>query len=183
MALRRRTRPDRLAEAKFHELQREGQPCREGGWPARRPAPLSPTRGRALGRRAFQRPRTVAGRGRQPVQSRRRRGPLTESGAGPVSARSAACSHVPTDRWRRSPDARSAAAGNETVVLHLGRGSYATLNETASWIWARLDHAPTLAELRDGLTARFAVEPEAAWRDLLALVDELERDGLITRAS
>jgi hypothetical protein len=75
--------------------------------------------------------------------------------------------------------ARAARAGAEMVLLHLERGVYFTLNETGAFLWERIAAGATLGELSTALAERYAVAPERAWSDLVALVAELEIEGLV----
>lgn len=86
---------------------------------------------------------------------------------------------IPSTRIDPSPAARAARAGDELVLLHLERGTYYTLNATGAFVWERIRGGATLGALRDAMVERFAVDAETAWRDLVALVGELEAEGLI----
>jgi len=86
------------------------------------------------------------------------------------------------DRFRHAPSARAARAGDDLVLLHLGRGTYYTLNETGAFLWGRLDSERTLQEIGAAMVERFEIDAETAWGDLSALVDELVAEGLIEPA-
>jgi len=49
-----------------------------------------------------------------------------------------------------------------------------TLNETAAFVWERLDGVRTLAEVVAALVAEYEVEPAQAGQDVLALIAQLE---------
>jgi len=49
-----------------------------------------------------------------------------------------------------------------------------TLNETAAFVWERLDGVHTLAEVVAALVAEYEVEPAQAEQDVLALIAQLE---------
>jgi hypothetical protein len=71
--------------------------------------------------------------------------------------------------------------GGETVLLELGAGRYFDLDATGSRVWALLAAPVALREIVAALEAEFEAPPGAIARDLLDLVAELEREGLVER--
>lgn len=71
--------------------------------------------------------------------------------------------------------------GQETVLLHLHTKLYFSLNATGTLIWQELKRGSRLAAIRQRLQDVFEVDAERADASILALVDELERHGLIVR--
>ena len=67
----------------------------------------------------------------------------------------------------------------ETVLLHLESKTYYTLNLTGTRIWQGLKQGRTLAEISRRLQEEFDVEANRAEHSVLALVDELSRQGLV----
>jgi len=57
------------------------------------------------------------------------------------------------------------------------------LNPVAEWVWEQLDGQRTVAELCDGVVARFDVPRPTAEADLASLLEKLEKAGLIERVS
>jgi hypothetical protein len=55
-----------------------------------------------------------------------------------------------------------------------------TLNETASYLWRRLDGSHTVRELGQALAAAFDVSPDDAAADVGRLLEDLRREGLIS---
>ena len=53
------------------------------------------------------------------------------------------------------------------------------LNETAAYLWHRLDGERSLGQLRDAVVERYEVESEQAWQDMTALLDELHARRLV----
>lgn len=67
----------------------------------------------------------------------------------------------------------------EAVILNLKSGVYYGLNRVGASIWNLLQEPKTVNEIRDAMLAKYEVEPEQCTRDLLALLQELEGEGLI----
>ena len=55
------------------------------------------------------------------------------------------------------------------------------LNETAAFIWRKLDGERTLAQVRDAVVETFDVDAAAAWRDIADLIAELSERELVER--
>ena len=80
--------------------------------------------------------------------------------------------------------ALSRAVGDECLIVPSVEGagdleSVCILNETATVIYGLLDGENTLSEVASKVTDLYAVEPEVASRDLLALTDEMSEFGLV----
>ena len=69
--------------------------------------------------------------------------------------------------------------GDETVLLHLEKKTYYSLNPTGTRIWKGLKQSLPLGEISRKLQAEFAVEAEQANRRVLALIDELSEQQLV----
>jgi len=69
--------------------------------------------------------------------------------------------------------------GEKTVLLNLRSGDYYSLNGTGSFFWKGLAQGQPLTELAGQAQRTFQQPPEVVERDLMALVGELERLGLI----
>ena len=67
----------------------------------------------------------------------------------------------------------------ETVLLAPGEGRYFGLNEVGTVVWDRLERPAPLGRVLDEIVARFEVEEDEAWSDLVELVKELEDHGLV----
>jgi hypothetical protein len=76
----------------------------------------------------------------------------------------------------------SAEVEGEAVILHLADGIYYGLDGVGAFLWELLRQPRTLAELRDAVTAEFAVDAATAEQDLLHLVNELTARGLVEPA-
>lgn len=69
--------------------------------------------------------------------------------------------------------------GGEAVLLNLGSESYFGLNEVGTRIWALLGEGNSLQDVFDILCAEYDVTPEQLQSDLLSLVDEMAKAGLV----
>lgn len=70
--------------------------------------------------------------------------------------------------------------GDETVILHLGTGTYYGLDAVGQSIWLLMRDGKTLGEICDLLLEEYDVTREALTHDVLALADKLLAQGLIT---
>jgi Coenzyme PQQ synthesis protein D (PqqD) len=84
-----------------------------------------------------------------------------------------------TSRVRRRADLAFRALEGQAWVLAPRESSLHRLNETASWLWARLDAQPTVTELGEALHAHFDVEASTAARDAESFVRMLMERGLV----
>jgi hypothetical protein len=67
----------------------------------------------------------------------------------------------------------------EAAILHLGRGAYFGLDPVGARIWQLLQAPRRVMEIRDALLAEYEVEPGRCEGDLLALLHDLARHGLV----
>ena len=72
-----------------------------------------------------------------------------------------------------------AEVDDELVALHIDQGACYGFNPTATRIWAMIETPRRLTDLRDALLRDYDVEPEACERQLVALLGQLEQDGLV----
>ncbi|MGH8726092.1 MAG: PqqD family protein [Burkholderiales bacterium] len=85
------------------------------------------------------------------------------------------------------PDAVVAAAtdqvscdlAGDAAILHLGTGTYYTLDGVGARIWTLLQRPVTLATLHQTLLAEYDVTPERLDADLQTLLQALRAAGLI----
>ena len=90
-------------------------------------------------------------------------------------------------RFRQDPSIVSRDIAGEMILVPIRQSvgdleSVYTLNETASFVWERLDGQRTLAEIKQELLTRFEVGEEEAEQDLLELVAQLESVGAVEAA-
>ena len=76
-------------------------------------------------------------------------------------------------------DQVSCALDGDTVILHLGSGTYYGLNAVGSTIWNLIQEARTIAEIHDRLLQQYEADAGECERDLLNLLDDLSKAGLV----
>ena len=67
----------------------------------------------------------------------------------------------------------------ETVLLNLATGVYLGLDQIGNRIWQLLQEHGQLSEVVGAMVQEFEVREERCSQDLLALVEQLEAQGLI----
>jgi hypothetical protein len=68
----------------------------------------------------------------------------------------------------------------EAILLNLDNGYYYSLDPIGSEIWSMCDGNCSLQGVADRVCAEYDVAWDQAQRDLLELIDDLQREGLIT---
>jgi len=71
--------------------------------------------------------------------------------------------------------------GSETVLLHLQSKVYFSLNATGTHIWHELKRGSSVADISRRLQETFDVDAAQAETSVLALIVDLERQGLVVR--
>lgn len=67
----------------------------------------------------------------------------------------------------------------EAVLLHLGTGTYFTLNSSGSRIWQLIEGSTDITKLVETLSSEFDVDVETMTSDLDELISELGSRGLL----
>ena len=80
---------------------------------------------------------------------------------------------------RPSPDVQGTSMEGETVLLDLSTGRYYTLNRLGSVIWEHCTGHNTISDIHAVLCDRFEVSPDRALDDLVALINQLVKEGLL----
>ena len=65
------------------------------------------------------------------------------------------------------------------ALLDLRTSTYFSLSPVGSHIWALLGQPVAVSDLRDAVTAEYAVEPERCLADILTLLEQLESARLV----
>ena len=81
-----------------------------------------------------------------------------------------------------SNDQIAATVDREVVVLSIERGSYYGLDEIGSDIWQLIEKPIGVAALCDALAAKYDADRVTIERDVLALLEKLVAEGLVTAA-
>lgn len=86
--------------------------------------------------------------------------------------------------WRPRPRPLAGVElDGETILYEEDSGGLHVLNPTATLVWRCLDGAVSLGELADDIAAALGADPVAVGRDLLALAQQLDDEGLLERSS
>jgi hypothetical protein len=84
------------------------------------------------------------------------------------------------DRFRvNQPAVIHQTIEGETVIIHLERGLYYSLDATGAEVWQRLAAGRSTAEVSDGIAARHPAERDAVAPAVASLVDRLVGEELI----
>ncbi|HEY53026.1 MAG TPA: PqqD family protein [Caldilineae bacterium] len=71
---------------------------------------------------------------------------------------------------------------NQTVIIHLGAGTYFSLNATGSYLWNRLDGTTSLEAIAAELAQTYGIDATTTNADVLNLAQELYAEGLLETA-
>ena len=72
-----------------------------------------------------------------------------------------------------------AEVDGELLGLHVEKGFCYGFNPTATRIWALIQTPRSVTDLCETLSQEFEVEPAEARPDVIALLEELKREGLV----
>ena len=87
-----------------------------------------------------------------------------------------------TSRVVVSDDQVSTSVGGEAVILGMHDGVYYGLDAVGARVWSLLAEPRTVGELVSVMTSEFDVEAADVERDLLVLLDDLMKHGLVREA-
>ena len=73
----------------------------------------------------------------------------------------------------------SCGLDDEAVILSLKKGVYYSLNPCGNRIWSLIQKPVRVGEVRDTLLEEFAIDKKTCEEDLLSLLAELKKEGLI----
>jgi len=73
----------------------------------------------------------------------------------------------------------SCGLDGEAVILSLKKGVYYSLNPCGNRIWSLIQKPIRVNKIRDTLLEEFAVDKKTCEEDLLSLLSELKKEGLI----
>jgi hypothetical protein len=84
-----------------------------------------------------------------------------------------------TDKITISPQAMARQVDDETVILHLGSGTYFGLDPVGARIWKLMGEGKTPAEICEVILEEYDVLREDLERDTMKLVQDLLAQDLI----
>ena len=79
----------------------------------------------------------------------------------------------------RTKDHLACDLQDETVILHVSKGTYYGLNPTGGALWKFLEEPRTVAELEAFLLERYEVSPEQCVQEVGELLHQLGSEGLV----
>lgn len=85
------------------------------------------------------------------------------------------------ENWRLSDDAIANSVGGETVILHLGSGTYFGLDPIGSLLWEGIKAGQRPDEVCAKILEEYDAERETIERDLRTFIQELSSHGLVVR--
>ena len=85
------------------------------------------------------------------------------------------------ENWQLSDDAIANPVGGETVILHLGNGTYYGLDPVGSLLWEGLKAGQSPLQVCDAILESYDAERETVEHDLRRFLAELSDNGLIVR--
>lgn len=85
-------------------------------------------------------------------------------------------------QWRISDQAIANAVADETVILHLGNGTYYGLDPIGAKLWDALQAGESPAAICSALLEAYDVTPERLEADLRELLGDLAANDLIEPA-
>jgi len=85
-----------------------------------------------------------------------------------------------TDKITISPQAMARQVDDETVILHLGSGTYFGLDPVGARIWKLMGEGKTPAEICEVMLEEYDVSREDVERDTMKLVQDLLARDLIS---
>jgi hypothetical protein len=73
----------------------------------------------------------------------------------------------------------SCSLGDDAAILDMRSGKYYGLDPIGARIWKMLDQPRSVEELRAAIVEEYEVEPAKCESDLLLLLEQLRREGLV----
>lgn len=90
----------------------------------------------------------------------------------------------PNDRLRANDEECAAKVlEGEAVIINLLNGTYYSLDKAGAVVWELAAGGGTVAEITDGVTARYEVDAARAHSDIERLIDELVAERLLIPAN
>jgi Coenzyme PQQ synthesis protein D (PqqD) len=79
--------------------------------------------------------------------------------------------------WSEAPVATE--VDREVVLMNIGRGRCYGLGETGSSVWRRLGSPIRVDDLCRELLLEYAADPEVLMQDVIALLEQMQDEGLV----
>lgn len=82
----------------------------------------------------------------------------------------------------RVKDAKSAPVDDDLVIMNIAKGHYLGLDNIGRRIWTVIEQPCRVVDLCRQMTDEFSGEPEIIAQDVLAFLDEMVSEGLVSVA-
>lgn len=79
----------------------------------------------------------------------------------------------------RHDEVVAAPLGDDLMMMSLSRGAYYSLNPVGAAVWQHIERPITVAALCAALLHEFEVSPAQCEAEVLTLLSEMEREGLV----
>ena len=89
---------------------------------------------------------------------------------------------MPAARYKVSPRVINETIDGEAVMINLASGNYYILDPVGAEIWTYVERAASVAEIVDGLSARYEASPAEIEGATRALLTELQSEDLVVPA-
>ena len=73
----------------------------------------------------------------------------------------------------------TAQVQNDLMMLNVEQGAYYSLDPIGAEIWKLLEQPASVQAVVDNLQRRYAVSPEQCQADVLAFLEEMQKNGMI----
>jgi hypothetical protein len=73
----------------------------------------------------------------------------------------------------------TAQVQDDLMMLNVDQGAYYSLDPIGAEIWKLLEKTSSVREIVDQLRERYAVGPEQCQADVLAFLEEMQKNGMI----
>ena len=88
---------------------------------------------------------------------------------------------ISTDKIIVSSQAIARQVGDETVILHLGSGTYFGLDAVGARVWQLMGEGKSLDEICDVVLDEYDVSREDLERDITSLIKDLLAQDLVSK--
>jgi len=89
---------------------------------------------------------------------------------------------APEPRYRRDETLPFQEIQGQVIIVRPAGQEFHQLDETATFLWNRLDRPRAADDLAEELCEEYEVSPEDAARDVRSFLSDLEQKGLARRA-
>jgi hypothetical protein len=78
-----------------------------------------------------------------------------------------------------APEQVSCSLGEESAILNMKNSVYYGMNAVGTRVWNMIGEPRSVVQLRDALVDEYEVDPARCEQDLLQVLEQMRREGLI----